>query len=269
MIAFFNMRISLWTKSVLDSFFKNSVIACLAVVFLLNTIGVALFVFQYSNLNDASTATKLVQSSTGLLLALGLILLGAVIIVRISAESQNTTRLAVKTIVFFMGAGLFTITQLVRMASSFYMWKIADTEMSEVVLSKPTYYITGMGLEILTLVLYTLTRIDLLFASAPTLASSNTRRLTTADSFRSLADSPLHMNSVVVKGSRSMSAPTTEYSPTDASTPPLDGDNLTPSRGQGIEGGTRFGSDDLRSGMFISIQRTFSISSQVVPHSNK
>lgn len=271
MIGFFNMRISLWAKKVLDSFSQTSVIVYLAVVFLLNTVGVALFVFQFSSRNGTLMAINLVQASAGLNLILGVALLGAVLLIRMSAENHDTPRLVAKTVVFFTGAALFTITLLVRMLSSFYIWKTASTKASETILSKPTYYITGMGFEILPIVLYASTRADLLFASTPSLASSKRPRLTTADSFRSFFDNSLRMNSVVVKGNKSTSAPTTVTSLTDASTSPLDSESISSSQGQGAEGRFRHESEDSRNGMFISIQRTFSISSQkmIVPHSNK
>ncbi|KAJ4393180.1 hypothetical protein N0V93_002387 [Gnomoniopsis smithogilvyi] len=266
------MRVSLRAKSILNSTLSTtSVIVCLAVFALLNTIGVTIFVFQSSSRNGASTASNLVEASAGLQLILGVLLLGAVLVVRMSVNKHDTPRLLAKTVVFFTGAGLCTLSQLVRMASSFYIWKSANIQSSDFVLSKPIYYITGMGFELLAIILYASMRVDLLFASAPSLAPSKTSRLTTADSFRSFLDHPLRMNSVVIKGNRSVSVPTTEYSLTDASTSPLDYESSGSSRGQGSDGRTRHGSGDSRNGMFISIQRTFSISSQkmVVSHNDK
>lgn len=173
MITFFNVRMSLWSKAFVESFSTASVIVYLSVVVVLNTAGVALFEFKPSESNHVSTAISLVQISAGFLFLLGLLLLGTVLSVRVSAESPKVPRLTARTVVFFTGVGLLTVVaQLVRFVSSFYIWKdnSANTR-SEAILSKPDYYITGMGLEILVMVLYASARIDLLFALTPSLTS--------------------------------------------------------------------------------------------------
>lgn len=275
MIGFFNMRMSLWAKTIIDSSSKISVIGSLAVIVLLNTVGVALFEFQSADDNHASTAINLVQISEGLLLILGLTLLGTVLLIRISAENPQIPRLTTRTVVFFTGAGMFTMTsQLVRMASSFGIWT-ADNTRSTAILSKPTYYITGMGFEIMTIVLYTSTRIDLLFSSVPSLGPFRMPRPTTAASSRSLSDTPLRMNPILTKSSRSGSLPLTDYSFTDIVSTPMDSDRPGSGREQRIETTVTNGIDDAKgqNGLFISIHRTFSISSQrmstITPHSSR
>lgn len=265
MIGFFKIQMSLWAKTTIESVSRISVIAYLALVFLLNSGGVALFEFDTSNSDSAFTASSLVEASACLLFILILILLGAVLLVSLSVQKPDTPRLRAKTAVFFIGAGLFTLTQLVRMASSFYIWKIATDAGSEAILSKPTYYSTGMGFEILIVVLYASTRIDLLFAPAPSLVSLKDTKPVTAESFRSFSENPLRMNSVVIKGSRSGSVPLTEYSVSEGSSTPVDRDSISSRQGAGNEGSNQNGDTELRNGMFISIQRTFSISSQKLP----
>lgn len=272
MVGFFKIQMSLWAKTTIESVSRNSFIAYLALVFLLNSGGVALFEFNTSNSDSASTASSLVEASACLLFILNLILLGAVLLVSLSVEKPDTPRLGAKTAVFFIGAGLFTITQLVRMASSFYIWRITNDAGSEAILSKPSYYATGMGFEILIIVLYASTRIDLLFAAAPSLTSLKTPEPNTVESFKSFSGNPLRMNSVVIKGTRSGSVPLAEYSVSEGSSTPVDRDSISSSQGIGNEGPNQNGEDELRNGMFISIQRTFSISSQklpAVPHNDK
>lgn len=269
MIGFFKMQMSLWAKTTIETVSRNSVIASLALVFLLNTAGVAIFEFKPLNSDSASTASSLVEASACLFFVLILILLGAVLFVGLSAQKPDTPRLGAKTAVFYIGAGLFTLTQLVRMAASFYIWKDANEAGTEAILSKPAYYATGMGFEVLVIVLYASTRIDLLFAPAPSLASIKTPKSTIADSIKSFAGNPLRMNSVVIKRSNSGSVPLTDYSASEGSTTPRDTDSINSNQGVENEGPNKTGDDDLRSGMFISIQRTFSISSQKVtgvPH---
>lgn len=272
MIGFFKIQMSLWAKTTIESVSRISVIAYLALVFVLNTGGVALFEFNTSNSDSSSTASSLVEASACLLFILILILLGAVLLISLSVEKPDTPRLGAKTAVFFIGAGLYTLTQLVRMAASFYIWKDANDAGTEAILSKPTYYATGMGFEVLIIVLYASTRIDLLFAPAPSLTSLKTPKPNTAESFKSFSENPLRMNSIVIKGSRSGSVPLTEYSVSEGSSTPMDRDSISSSQGIGDEGPNQNGDDELRNGMFISIQRTFSISSQklpAVPHNYK
>lgn len=265
MISFFKIQMSLWAKTTIESASRISVIVYLALVFLLNTGGVGIFEFNASNSDRASTASSLVEASACLLFILILMLLGAVLLVILSVDKPDTPRLGAKMAVFFIGVGLFTINQLVHMASSFYIWKIANDSGSEAILSKPAYYATGMGFEILIIVLYASTRIDLLLAPAPSLASVKTTKPNTAESFKSFAENPLRMNSVMIKGSRSGSAPLTEYSVSEGSSTPVDRDSIGSSQVLGNEGPNTNGDDEVRNGMFISIQRTFSISSQKLP----
>lgn len=273
MIGFFKLQMSLWAKTTIKTSSRNTVIAFLALVFIVDTAGVAVFEFTPLNSDSAMTASSLVEASACLFFVLILILFGAVLLVSLSAQKPDTPRLGAKTAVFFIGAGLFTLTQLVRMAASFYIWKDANGGGTEAILSKAAYYATGMGFEVLIIVLYASTRVDLLFAPAPSLASIKTPKSNAVDSFKSFAGNPLRMNSVVIKGSSSGSVPLTEYSVSEGSITPKDWDSIN-SNEQGVEseGPSKTGDDDLRNGMFISIQRTFSISSQkmaAVPHNFK
>lgn len=262
MIGFFNLRMSLWAKTVIESCSKISVTVYLALVFLLNTVGVVVFEFKTGSESDASTAISLVQTSAALLLILGLILIGTVLLIGLTADYSHVPRLTARTVVFFIGAGLFTMTaHLVRMASSVYIWKNTKDTVSDAILSKPTYYVTGMGFEILTMILYASMRIDLLFATAPSLASIKIPRPTTAESSKSFYDDPLRTNSVVIKSGRSGSLPTIE-SLTDTGSMLLERDSLGLDKEQGVGGTNKHGSEDSRNGMVIAIQRSFSISSQ-------
>lgn len=173
-IVFYNIRLSLWAKSFVDATTKIGVVVSIAAAFILDTVGLVLFVLRPSGGPGPETAIVLVQASAATLLVLGLSLLGAVVGLRAFAnQSILEDRGRRMSIVFFTGAGLFTMTShLVRTAATFFIWKPKDAA-SEMILSKEMYYSTGFGLEVLTVAFYTAMKIDLLFSKplSPTGAS--------------------------------------------------------------------------------------------------
>lgn len=164
MISFYNIRLSLWARTVVDSTTRNSVLASVAVAFALNTTGVALFILHGSTAQETLIAAHLVQAGAAVLLALGLSFLGVVALLRFFADHPKAAHCRVKTIVFFTGAGVLTMSShLVRTATTFFVWKPLDPA-SAVVLSKIVYYSTGFGIEVLIVALYTVMKVDLLFS---------------------------------------------------------------------------------------------------------
>lgn len=257
---------SLWGKTLVESGATVSMFTSLGLALLLNGIGDALFVFKEDGSN-ASTAATLVQVSAVLLLLVGLASLGCVLGVRVSTERPRIPRLGTKMAVLFVGAGLFTmISHLVRLASTFYVWKPSDS-MSDAILSKPVYYISGMGLEICALILYAFMRIDLLFSSAPTLALAAPSLTSTSRTRLGLssAEGPLRLNPVL---KRELSAsPQPEHfslARSTSSPPQMDRESLGSEKERTSEEMVKYGSDDLQDGMVIEVHRTFSISSQRV-----
>lgn len=174
MVGLFNVRLSLWAKSVVDSSTRIAVLVSLAVTFLLNSVGVGLFEFTK---NGAKAASTLVQASEALLLILGLSLLGAVVFVRFSADRPRIDRLVANMFVFFMGAGLLTITsQSIRLAAAFFIWK-PFREGTGIILSKPMFYASGWAVDILMVAFYALVRADILFGPpAPVTSVSEPKR---------------------------------------------------------------------------------------------
>lgn len=266
LIVSFNLRMSLWGKTIVESCVSISIFVSLGLVFLLNAIGDAIFVFKDGGSN-ASAAATLAQSSAILLLLFDLAVMGSVLGVRISTDRPHIPRLGVKMVVLFVGAGLFTIiSHLVRLASTFHIWK-ASTSISDAVLSKPLYYVSGIGLEILILILYATMRIDLLFSSAPTLA-------TTAPSLRSTSRSrlgqtvpegPLRLNPVgrreLSESSQPRQVSLARATPSPAAMGRM-GYSSEKERSSVEVKSLR--SDDSQEIMFIEVHRTFSISSQRV-----
>lgn len=167
------MRMSLWAKNVIGSFATIGIVILLAIIFLLNAVGDGLFVFRYLQGGDAAVAETSVQLSAGLLLILGLAYLIAVFLVWVSAERHGIPDTTVKMAVFFVGAGLFTLaSHMVRLSATFLIWKPTNAAAVDPILSRSAYYASGMTLEVFTVILYTATRIDLLFRSATTAMAS-------------------------------------------------------------------------------------------------
>lgn len=174
MIGFYNVRLSLWARSVVDSFTKIGVILSIAIAFALNAVGLVLFVLgSSSGQGPAVAAPILVQASAAVVLLLDLSFLGAVVLLRVSADHPIIDRCGEKSVVFFVGAGLFTTTShFVRMAATLFIWRPTDAT-STIILSKTMYYSAGFGVEVVTVAFYIAMKIDLLFSKPlpPTWAS--------------------------------------------------------------------------------------------------
>lgn len=272
MLGLFNIRLSLWAKSVVDSSTKIAVIIFLAVTFLLNALGAGLF--EFSNGRDSASATSLVQASAALQLVFGLSLLGGVVLVRLSADQPRVDRLTAKMLVFLIGAGLLTMTShLIRLAATFFIWKPISRS-SDMILSKTMFYASGWGLEILMVAFYALTRSDLLFGPPMPLASVSESKTpgaevtTIVESRRALA---LRMNPI-----RTVSGHDGRYGPwatsPDEMNHPAELDSTpvgTPLEKDGVSVESMSIKDvesaepmaDRRS-MFIAISRSFSVSSK-------
>lgn len=278
MVGLFNIQLSLWARAVVDSCLKISVLAMFAVIFLLNTIGVASFEFKSSNLQDATTETSLVQTSAALLFVLGLAFVGSVILVRVSADRPRIDRLIAKTTIFLVGAGLLTMSgHLIRMVATFFIWKPIVGSSTPVILSKAIYYSTGFGFEILIIVLYAVMRVDLLFTSpvGPTLNTPLRRSETPAGSQAvAVSEAPLQlrMNPILTgDGHDGRYGPwaqpqDSKYSPARVESRQRDHDSASTLKErveEAMEAG-ELGPEDWRSSknMFIAIHRTFSVSSK-------
>lgn len=197
MVKFFNLRLSLWARSILDSYIRIIVIVWLGVIFLIDTVATAMFESDLSG-QGAKLSPHLEKASASLLTVTGLLYLAVVLVVQLKAPPPRVDRLTVKTAVFFTGAGVFTMTsQLIRLASTFFIWE-PQVIFSTVDISKILYYSTGFGLEILTVALYAITRVDILFGQPPsfTLAPPPKRSASTSKT-RAVPEWPLRMNPIV------------------------------------------------------------------------
>lgn len=273
MVGLFNIRLSLWARAVVDSSLTISVMVLFAVIFVLNTIGVASFEFTSFNAQAATTDISLVQTSAALLFILGLSFVGAVLLVRVSADRPRVDRLTAKTFVFFAGAGVITMSShLIRTASTFFIWK-SNAGVSPVILSKGLYYITGFGFETLLLALYAAMRIDVLFTSpVPSTLNTPLGRSGTPAKARAVTEGPLRMNPILTgDGHDGRWGPWAQphdprYSPTLVGSLSRDHDSASSFK-ERMEGSIESGEidpEDWRSSknMFIAIHRTFSVSSK-------
>lgn len=156
MISFCNLKYSLYARSVTKKVSNVTIIVIFAAIFLLNTFGVALFEVQVTSGRDPTTEAHLVQASELLLIAFCLTFNFAVITTILTTSWAPVDRLRVKIITYFLGAGLLTLfSQFMRLIATFLIWKPV-THISAVLLSKPIYYLSGFGTELLILLLYTL-----------------------------------------------------------------------------------------------------------------
>lgn len=164
MIGLYNIRLSLWARSVVDSSMRVVVAVSLAVAFILNTVGLALFIVRSSSGPGPAAAVILVQASATVLLLAGLSFFGAVVLLRTFADHAIIKRRKKMSLTFFIGAGLLTTaSQLVRTAATFFIWRPLDAS-AATILSKTVYYSTSFGVEILTVAFYTAMKIDVLFS---------------------------------------------------------------------------------------------------------
>lgn len=154
MISFCNLRYSLWARSVIKKMTNVTISIVFATIFLLNTFGIALFEVQVSSGRDPTTEAQLVQAGETLLIAVGLIFNFVVLTTMVTSPWAPVDRLGTKIIIYVVGPGLLTlVSQLMRLIATFMIWKPV-TPLSAEFLSKPAFYVTGFGAEVLILTLY-------------------------------------------------------------------------------------------------------------------
>lgn len=280
MVGFFNVRLSLWARSVLTWWAKISVFVVLGTVFLLNTVGVALFVFQPANDQSESNSPRLVEAGAVLLILFGLAVAASVVVAKVMAHHPRIDRIMAKTVVLCIGAGLLMLGQAVRLTASFFIWQPSNNA-SAVILSKPVFYATGWGFDILILVFYAITRIDILFSPplpfaliAPPRRNGTRRAIDSSGSGGSVPLNPFvsPMEENVESNSRQGRRPASPIrSPSQHSdTLSLEKSvlSVTPERespgirsGNPSDGSTNTGQPEARN-LFIAVHRTFSVSSK-------
>lgn len=141
-------------------------IACTLVI-LLHVIGAGLHEFNRNAGEIERSGARLLQASTGLLMITGFIFLVVVLAASTAANRSRVEDYTARMTVFFIGAGVLTMTsQIARFASTFTIWQPTDQTSIEI-LSRPVYYITGFGMSVSIIVLYAAARIDLLFGKMP------------------------------------------------------------------------------------------------------
>ncbi|KAI3402008.1 hypothetical protein diail_3982 [Diaporthe ilicicola] len=179
------------------------IIACTLVI-VLHVIGAGLHEFtRYAGEVELSGA-RLLQASTGLLTITGLIFLVVVIAASTAATRSRVEEYAFRMTIFFIGAGVLTMTsQIARFASTFIIWKPTDP-VSTGILSKPVYYITGFGMSVSIIVLYAASRIDVLFGKMPTSNGRSSPQPSQSEKWGTptkmkpkLRDSPLRLNPIL------------------------------------------------------------------------
>lgn len=154
MISFCQLRYSLWARTVIKKAVNVTLGIVFAAIFLLNTLGVALFEVQVTSGRDPTTEAQLVQASEGLLIAVSLIFNFSVLTTMLTSPWAPVDRLTVKIVIYVLGPGLLTLfSQLMRLIAAFMIWE-PFTPLSSELLSKPAYYINGFGIEVLILILY-------------------------------------------------------------------------------------------------------------------
>lgn len=174
MVEFFNVRFSLWARSVLVWWARIGVSLVLGTVLLLNTVGVALFVFNNSATSNGQSSSKyppLVELSAIILTLFGLGMIASVLFARVVGDHSRVDRIRAKTIVLSLGVSLLMFGEIVRLIASFFIWRpqgeqdaASSSSSSVAILSKPVFYATGWGIDILILFLYAVTRIDIIFS---------------------------------------------------------------------------------------------------------
>lgn len=134
----------------------------------------------------------------------GFIFLVVVIAASTAANRSGMEEFTARMTVFFIGAGVLTMTsQIARFASTFTIWQPTD-QTSIGILSRPVYYITGFGMSVSIIVLYAASRIDLLFGKVSTSNGRSSPQPSQAEKWGvpttlkpKLRDSPLRLNPIL------------------------------------------------------------------------
>lgn len=178
-------------------------VAC-SLVILLHVLGAGLHEFNRNAGEIEQSGARLLQASTGLLMITGFIFLVVVIAASTAANRSRVEKFTARMTVFFVGAGVLTMTsQIARFASTFTIWQPTD-QTSIGILSRPVYYITGFGMSISIIVLYAASRIDLLFGKISTSNGRSSPQPSHAEKWGApttlkpkLRDSPLRLNPIL------------------------------------------------------------------------
>lgn len=178
-------------------------VAC-SLVILLHVLGAGLHEFNRNAGEIEQSGARLLQASTGLLMITGFIFLVVVIAASTAANRSRVEDFTARMTVFFIGAGVLTMTsQIARFASTFTIWQPTD-QTSIGILSRPVYYITGFGMSISIIVLYAASRIDLLFGKSSTSNGRSSPQPSQAEKWGApttlkpkLRDSPLRLNPIL------------------------------------------------------------------------
>lgn len=167
LVRLFDLRSSLWTRSIISSVVKYAMAIACTLVILLHVLGAGLHEFNRNAGEIELSGARLLQASTGLLMITGFIFLVVVVAASTAANRSRVEEYTARMTVYFIGAGVLTMTsQIARFASTFTIWQPTD-QVSIGILSRPVYYITGFGMSISIIVLYAAARIDLLFGKMP------------------------------------------------------------------------------------------------------
>lgn len=204
LVRLFDLRSSLWTRSIIASVVKYAMAIACSLVILLHVIGAGLHEFNRNAGEIEQSGARLLQASTGLLMITGFIFLVVVVAASTAANHSRVEEYTARITVFFIGAGILTMTsQIARFASTFTIWQPTD-QPSIGILSRPVYYITGFGMSISIIVLYAAARIDQLFGKMPTSNGrtspqpSKTEQLEAPMTLKpKLRESPLRLNPIL------------------------------------------------------------------------
>lgn len=168
LVRLFDLRSSLWTRSIIASVVKYAMAVACSLVILLHVLGAGLHEFNRNAGEVEQSGARLLQASTGLLMITGFIFLVVVLAASTAANRTRVEQFTARMTVYFIGAGALTMTsQIARFASTFTIWQPAD-QTSIGILSKPVYYITGFGMSVSIIILYAASRIDFLFGKSST-----------------------------------------------------------------------------------------------------
>lgn len=168
LVRLFDLRSSLWTRSIIASVVKYAMAIACSLVILLHVLGAGLHEFNRNAGESEQSGARLLQASTGLLMITGFIFLVVVLAASTAANRPRVEEFSTRVTVYFIGAGALTMTsQIARFASTFTIWQPTD-QTSTGILSRPVYYITGFGMSVSIIVFYAALRIDLLFGKNST-----------------------------------------------------------------------------------------------------
>lgn len=204
LVRLFDLRSSLWTRSLIASAVKYAMVIACTLVILLHVIGAGLHEFNRNAGEIEQSGARLLQASTGLLMITGFVFLVVVLAASTAANISRVEDFTARMTVYFIGAGVLTMTsQIARFASTFIIWQPTD-QASIGILSRPVYYITGFGMSVSIIVLYAAARIDLLFGKMPTSNGRSSPQPSQAEKWGApttvkpkLRESPLRLNPIL------------------------------------------------------------------------